>query len=244
MSTTNSDLRPSQPPPAASSSTTTTASAPATTLAKPPTDIHPTAHLDPAAYVLGTHPISIAPQVLIHPRARLISTHGPLIIDTGTIITERCIVGGPAPAPAPILDPSTTNPAPGLPLTAEDADDAADDDLPLKTTLGSSVLLHPSCTIHAGATLQASCIIEPHATVLPSVTIGSHAKVCAGVTVDRDVADWEVVLGDGKQRRKRTPDPAYEDVRLRALERDREGTMGLLREAAKKALAMGKQRKS
>src|SRR3954452_15406392 len=55
-------------------------------LTKPPTDIHPSAHLDPSAYVLGTHPISLSPSVLIHPRARLVSTHGPLIIDSGTVI--------------------------------------------------------------------------------------------------------------------------------------------------------------
>src|SRR4051794_9872064 len=90
-------------------------------LTKPPTDIHPTAHLDPSAYVLGTHPISLGPSVLIHPRSRIVSTHGPLFIDSGTVISERCIVGGPAP------DPSQLQPA------------AFEDPDPLKTTIGPSV---------------------------------------------------------------------------------------------------------
>lgn len=226
----NSHARQPQPQPPSSSSTTISATtAPAPALAKPPTDIHPTAHLDPTAYVLGTHPISLAANVLVHPRARLVSTHGPLLIDSGSIISERCIVGSPPPGP----HPSST-----FPLTDSDESDA----LPLKTSIGPSVLLHPSSTVHAGATLKAFCIIEPHTTILASITIGSHAKVCAGVTVSRDVADWEVVLGDGQARRKRTPDQEYEDVRLRALERDREGTMAVLREAARKALAIGKRK--
>jgi carbonic anhydrase/acetyltransferase-like protein (isoleucine patch superfamily) len=211
----------SRPPQAPSSSSTTTTAAPPPP-AKPPTDIHPTAHLDPSAYVLGTHPISLGPSVLIHPRARLISTHGPLLIDSGTIISERCIVGGPAPDPSKL--PSTHD------ISSEEESD------PLKTTIGASVLLHPTSTIHAGATLQSACIIEPHATVHASITVGAHAKVCAGVTVDRDVADWEVVYGDGQQRRKRAQVQEYEEVRLRALEKDREGTMALLKAAVAKTL--------
>jgi carbonic anhydrase/acetyltransferase-like protein (isoleucine patch superfamily) len=129
------------------------------------------------------------------------------------------VIGGPAPDPSSL---STDTPDP-------DSD-------PLKTTIGSTALLHPNSTIYAGATLKESCIVEPHATVLANITVGAHAKVCAGVTVDRDVGDWEVVYGDGQSRRKRTPIQSYEDVRLRALEKDRDGTMALLKATAAKAL--------
>jgi carbonic anhydrase/acetyltransferase-like protein (isoleucine patch superfamily) len=142
-----------------------------------------------------------------------------LIIDSGTVISERCVIGGPASDPSCL---STDTPDP-------DSD-------PLKTTIGSTVLLHPNSTIHAGATLRESCIVEAHATVLANITVGAHAKVCAGVTVDRDVGNWEVVYGDGQSRRKRAPIQSYEDVRLRALEKDRDGTMALLKAAAAKAL--------
>ena len=205
-------------PPNPSQAPTSSATAPPP-LTKPPTDIHPTAHLDPSAYVLGIHPISISPSVLIHPRARLVSTHGPLIIDSGTIISERCVIGGPAPDPSSL---STDTPDP-------DSD-------PLKTIIGFTALLHPNSIIHAGATLKESCIVEPYATVLANITVGAHAKVCAGVTVDRDVDDWEVVYGDGQSRRKRAPIQSYEDVRLRALEKDRDGTMALLKATVAKAL--------
>ena len=54
--------------------------------------------------------------------------------------------------------------------------------------------------------------------------------------MDRDVADWEVVYGDGQSRRKRAPNQGYEEVRLRALAKDREATTVLLKMAAAKTL--------
>lgn len=214
-------------PPRPRLSPSSSSSAPS--LAKPPTSIDASAHLDPSAYVLGTHPISLSPGVLIHPRARLISTHGPLILDAGTIVSERCIVG--APAPDPKADPSAIS-------MREEGDEDED---PLKTFIGSNCIIYPSAEIMAGAVIGEGCIVEAHATIKKSITIGARSKICAGVTVDRDVGDWEVVWGDGQMRRKRVRDERYENGRLKALARDREGTMGTLRLAAQKAL-VGKRK--
>ena len=76
------------------------------------------------------------------------------------------------------------------------------------------------------------------------VKIGAHAKVCAGCVVERDVADWEIVWGGGMRRRKRVQSQEYEDVRLKALGRDREVSVGLLRAAQQRAAqAVGARRK-
>ena len=104
--------------------------------------------------------------------------------------------------------------------------------------IGREVLLHAASTINAGASIGDFSIVEPQAVIAGGVKVGAHAKVCAGCVVERDVRDWEVVLGDGEVmiRRKRVEVQEYEDVRLKALGRDREGMVGLLRAAQRRAL--------
>ena len=114
----------------ASSSSTSAATA----AVKPPTDIHPTAHLDQNAYVQGSHAISLGAGVLVHPRARLVSTHGPLIIGDGVVVSEKCVIGGPAP-------------------DLRDANSPISQD-PLKILVGENVMIHPAVEIMAGATVK------------------------------------------------------------------------------------------
>lgn len=188
---------------------------------KPPIEIHPSAHLDPQAYVQGTHTITLYPNVVIHPRARLVSVQGPLIIGAGTVISERCVVGGP------IHDPREPLPTP----TAE----------PITTVIAQNVMLHASAQIEAGASIEDACLIEPRAMVMKGVNIGKHCKVCAGCAVDRSLRAWLVVYGDGQTRRMRTAAEIPEEGRLRALEREREATAMILKAAAAKA-TLGKRR--
>ena len=188
---------------------------------KPPLEIHPTAHLDPQAYVQGTYPISLGANVVIHPRARLAAVHGPLAIGAGTVISERCIIGGPVP--------DTKEPLP------------APTEVPLNTTIGRNVVFHTSAEAHAGTFLDDACLLEPRAVVRKGVNVGKHSKVCAGCVVDRPTGDWSVVLGDGQKRRTRTGAEKPEAGRLKALEREREATVGLLKAATAKA-TLGKRR--
>ena len=200
--------------PRVESSTTTTPSnvVPAP---KPPLEIHPTAHLDPQAYIQGTSTLTLAADVIIHPRARLVSVHGPLIIHAGTVISERCVVGGPGPDPREPLPPPP--------------------EVPLKTVIGQDVVLHASAEVQAGASLDDACLIEPRAVIKKGVKIGKHSKICAGCVVRRSVGDWTVVWGDGQTRRMRAGVVDPENGRLKALEREREATTGLLKAAAAKA---------
>jgi carbonic anhydrase/acetyltransferase-like protein (isoleucine patch superfamily) len=188
---------------------------------KPSLDIHPTAHLDPQAYIQGTFPITLAANVVIHPRARLVSVHGPLVIGAGTVVPERCVIGGPGPDPR---EPLPTPP-----------------EAPLKTVLGQKVLLHASAEIQAGAVLEDACLVEPRAVIKKGVNIGKHSKVCASCMVDRSVGDWMVVWGTGQARRMRIGAVEAENGRLKALERERDATAGLLKAAQAKAM-MGKRR--
>jgi dynactin 6 len=199
----------------------TTASSNVVAGSRPPLEIHPTAHLDPQAYVQGTFTITIGPNVVVHPRARLVSVYGPVIIRAGTVISERCIVGGPAPDPK----------APPLPPL----------EVPLVTEIRHNVMLHASAEIKAGAYLDEACLIEPRAVVQRGVNIGKHCKVCSGCVVDRSVRDWTVVWGHGQRRRMRTGVIDPENGRLKALEIEREATAALLKAAAAKA-TLGKRR--
>ena len=209
------------PSPQPTTTTTTT-----TQPTKSPVTFPPTAHLDPGAYVRGTHTISISSDVLIHPRAHLVSIHGPLLIDSGTIICEKTVIGGPLPVTSPTNQKDITT-------NQED---------PLKTSIGPNVFIGAHAQIYAGATLSEACTIDTHAIIHHNVIIGAHAKVGAQCVIDRDVGSWEIVFSNGQQgqvRRKRNVGVApnedvdvVEGARLKALKVDRDITMGLLHAAA------------
>jgi carbonic anhydrase/acetyltransferase-like protein (isoleucine patch superfamily) len=188
---------------------------------KPPLEIHPTAHLDPQAYIQGIFPINLGAHVIIHPRARLVSVYGPLSIGAGTVISERCIVGGPGPDPRSPLPPPP--------------------EVPLKTFLGHDVVFQAAAEVQAGSSIDDASLIEPQALIMSGLTVGKHTKVCAGCQVDRSIGDWVVVWGDGQQRRKRIGAEEAENGRLKALEREREATAALLKATAAKA-TLGKRR--
>jgi UDP-3-O-[3-hydroxymyristoyl] glucosamine N-acyltransferase len=203
--------------PKASAQLTTNAVPPA----KPHTEVHPTAHLDPQAYIQGRYTITLGANVVIHPRVRLVSVYGPLTIGAGTVISERCIVGGPGPDPREPLPPEPAE--------------------PFKTVIGQNVMLHASAEIEAGASLDDASLIEPRAVVKKGVNIGKHSKVCAGCLVDRSVGNWVVIWGDGQISRTRAGAEQPENGRLKALEREREAVSALLKAAAAKAM-LGKRR--
>ncbi|ETI28203.1 hypothetical protein G647_00652 [Cladophialophora carrionii CBS 160.54] len=221
---------------------------------RPPVTLGQNTHLDPGAYVRGTHAITLGEHILVHPRAQLIAIHGPLSISDKCIISEKCVIGGPVPG-ASTTDPSSKAAAggsnPPTPLLGQPGEGDDDEQDPVKTTIGSNVYMHPSSQVHAGATIKDSVLIEPHVTILANVTVGAHAKICAGVTVDRDVEEWTVVYGRGdvKRRRKTAPlsgntqDDApdvVEMLRLKAMDKEREGTVSIFRTAARANLTKKK----
>ena len=59
----------------------------------PPTTVHPTSVVSNAASLKGTQPLSVGANSIIQPRAKLISTHGPVTIGERCIIAERAVLG-------------------------------------------------------------------------------------------------------------------------------------------------------
>lgn len=198
----------------------------------------------------GTHGITLGEHVLIHPGAQLVSVHGPTTIDDKCIVSEKCVVGGPLQAT------TATRTGAGNDARSDNVEDEEEPD-PVKTTIGQSVYLHAGSHVHAGATIRNAVIIESNVTILPGVTIGSHSKICAGLTVDRDVDEWTVMMGDGdvrRKRRRRQLDPAaavlqgddgdesygdaaelVESMRLKAMDKEREGIVTIFRMAQRVA---------
>ncbi|EXJ89415.1 hypothetical protein A1O3_02482 [Capronia epimyces CBS 606.96] len=204
--------------------------------ARPPVTLGQTTHLDPGAYVRGTHGITLGEQTLVHPRAQLVAVHGPLSIGDRCIISEKCVIGGPVATDKPSEGPEGAGRGAG--------GSGSDESDPVKTTIHSRVYVHANAHVLAGAVIKEAVVIEPHVTVRAGVTVGSHAKICAGVTVDRDVDDWAVVYGNGdlKRQRRRKRDQSetehaelVETMRLKAMDKEREGTMAILKMAARTA---------
>ncbi|KIX06300.1 uncharacterized protein Z518_04275 [Rhinocladiella mackenziei CBS 650.93] len=227
-------------PPTAASATQPTSSN------RPPVTLGQATHLDPGAYVRSTHAITLGDHILVHPRAQLVAIHGPLSISDKCIISEKCVIGGPAPNPSTAADPGAKLSAQGG--GDDEGDEANDERDPVKTTIHANVYIHPSSHINAGATIKNAVVIESHVTVLPGVTIGAHAKICAGVTVDRDVEDWTVQYGNGEMKRKRrkmatianeedrdADAELVETMRLKAMDKEREGTVAIFKMAARMA---------
>lgn len=61
--------------------------------AGPPTAIHPTAVVSTTASLKGTQPVGVGANSIVQPRAKIISTHGPVTIGEGCIIAERAVLG-------------------------------------------------------------------------------------------------------------------------------------------------------
>ena len=220
--------------------------APAPSTPRAPVTVHPTATIADAVVFQGTHPIAIGAETIIHPRARIYSFDGPVIIGERCIISEKSIIGSAPPPPTP--PPTGTGTETGTGPAKEEA---------IPTRISHSVTIAPLASILPGAHLHSSATIDSLATIHPRANIGSHAKVCAGCHVPRkaSVKDWTVVWGSGAgfgQRRKRATKAAtmgiggmvqqqqqqqgqlplegrvIEDARLVVLQKEREALVKLI----------------
>ena len=61
--------------------------------APPPTTTHASALVSPSASLTGVYPIVIGANTIIHLRAKLNSSYGPITIGDGCIIEERAVIG-------------------------------------------------------------------------------------------------------------------------------------------------------
>ncbi|PYI11606.1 trimeric LpxA-like protein [Aspergillus sclerotiicarbonarius CBS 121057] len=155
-----------------------------------PITAHPSATISETTLIQGSHPISIGSGTIIHPRARIYSHEGPIIIGNGCIISEKCVIG--APLPPAHAQPGTS------PSTHPHTTDKEQRSI-LPTRISSNVTISPGAQILPGAHIHSCCGIEAHAVVGRRAVVGSHSRVCAGCEVAPGdvVKEWMVVWGSG-----------------------------------------------
>ena len=73
---------------------------------KPPANLAPTCVISDAAVLIGIHPITIGANAVLHPRSKINSTFGPVIIGPGCIICERGSVGLLQEADSTVKEPA------------------------------------------------------------------------------------------------------------------------------------------
>ncbi|KAH9812963.1 transferase hexapeptide [Teratosphaeria destructans] len=61
--------------------------------AKPPCQIHPSAVIAEKAVLVGTHQVTIGPNTILHPYAKIRAENGPVMIGANSAIYENAIVG-------------------------------------------------------------------------------------------------------------------------------------------------------
>ena len=66
---------------------------PSSSLPKAPTTLDPSSIISDAAVLTGLYPITIGANAVLHPRARIVSTYGPVTIGPGCVVSERASVG-------------------------------------------------------------------------------------------------------------------------------------------------------
>ncbi len=172
----------------------------ATPTNKPPISATSSTYIDSGAYVRGTHQITFLNDVLVHPRACILSFHAPVIVGKGSIVYPKATIGGPFLS-TPGAEPPV--PKPAIHLTYKNPADFEGKIEPTK--VGDYVQIHAHAHILHSTAIGDFTVIESHATLLPGASVGHHSKVCSGVTLSSSVPDWTVVYGNGDVRRLRRP---------------------------------------
>ncbi|RVX76055.1 hypothetical protein B0A52_00412 [Exophiala mesophila] len=216
------------------------------------TVIHPRAHL------IAIHgPVVIGDRCIIYENCVI---GGPVpSVSTAAVSTSTSGASPalPSSASAGILRPNNGDEndqdEPNKDDNDKDDDDDDDEADPVKTVIGSNVHLHANVHVLAGARIGDAAIVEANVTIQKDVTIEAHSKVTPGVVVDRNVPDWTVVLSDGRWRSRKpmtlggidvevtssrdgkNSAELVEQVRLKAMDKERDGSGVVLRTAQRHA---------
>ena len=118
---------------------------PASSLPKPPATLAPTATIADTAVLTGKHPVTVQAGTILHPRARLVSTHGPVTVGEGCVVSERAIVG-------------VAPPEAGAEVAA--------------TVLRRDVVLEPAAVVEAGAQVGEGSVLEAGSRVGAGAVLG------------------------------------------------------------------------
>ncbi|KAL2016925.1 hypothetical protein VTK56DRAFT_2842 [Thermocarpiscus australiensis] len=182
---------------------------------KPPVHFSsPSITISDSALLTGTHPISIASDSVIHPRARLDSLRGRVTIGRRCVVHERATVGSSSstslPSSSPPPPPSSGRINTTTTTTAESESESQAQSQSLSSaaavTLGDYVVVEVGAAIEAGDTV-----------IGEGTTVGVGARVGAGAVIGKHctltpyteiaprevVPDFTVVYSNGMRRTDR-----------------------------------------
>ncbi|KAI9825446.1 MAG: hypothetical protein M1832_001176 [Thelocarpon impressellum] len=168
---------------------------------KPPCTIHPTAIIADTAVLSGTFPVTIGANAVLHPRAKLLSTYGPVSVGAWCVIGERCVVGLSSP-------PSASKDIGGK--VGEEG-----------VVVEDATTLEPGAVVEAKRVGQGS-VIDVRARLNPGSSVGAKCKIgplCV-VAEGESVPDRTVVYHDGgagMRRRRRGRGGGEGEERVEAL---------------------------
>ncbi|KAK6006087.1 hypothetical protein QM012_006497 [Aureobasidium pullulans] len=152
---------------------------------KPPCSIHPSAIISDKAVIVGTHPVTIGENVVLHPFAKITSNTGAVRIGKNCVIAERATVG------------LSDSPGTFAGTTVELEEGVSVDS-------GSIVQAEK---IGSGST------IEANSTIGPGVVVGKFCKITASSSIQAEtLPDFTIVYG-GNSRRIDITTKARSDVR-------------------------------
>ncbi|KFX95636.1 hypothetical protein V495_05187 [Pseudogymnoascus sp. VKM F-4514 (FW-929)] len=165
--------------------------APGSSAPKPPVSFSSSITISDIAVLIGTHPVLIRSYSVIQPRARLITTHGPVSIGSMCIISERASLG--------LLSVPTTDPKlPGVTIGDNVTVDIGA--IVEASHVGDGTHIEANARVHAGAKIGKFC------------RIGAFCEVAAGEVLE----DYTVLFGEGLRRIDKTEN---DEAKLKATRR-------------------------
>ncbi|KKK17334.1 hypothetical protein ARAM_007755, partial [Aspergillus rambellii] len=159
---------------------------------------HPTATISDSAVFQGPHRITIGSGSIIHPRARIYSYDGPVVIGDGCIISEKASVGiAPGSGASTRGQGRARNAASASASGYGEGGGGGGGELPIR--ISANVTIGPVATVHPGVQIHSATVVDALAIVHRRVCIGAHAKICARceVPTNTKVPEWAVVWGIG-----------------------------------------------
>jgi len=178
---------------------------------KPSVQFSSSISIHDTASLVGTHPIQISSESIVHPRARIESFHGRVQIGRRCILSERSVIGGsPSSSPNPITTTTTTT-------TSSSSSSSSSSSTPPEVkekektaaaavTIGDYVTLEPGAVIEAGNTVVSEgTTLGVGSRVGAGAVIGRHCTLTAHSSVKpgEKLPDFTVVFSGGMRRADR-----------------------------------------
>ncbi|KAI9814622.1 MAG: hypothetical protein M1827_003178 [Pycnora praestabilis] len=189
---------PKRPSPAHRPSTNTSStSKPPLPPPKPPTALSPTCVISETAQLVGTQLVTVFANTVVHPKAKLLSTLGTVVVGEGCIVCEKAVVGlGAAEAEEKIK--GKTGVIKGSGDGGGDIDEGERQE---------GVVLEQGVVVEVGALVEArrvgeGTVVEVGAKIGRGCVIGKHCKIAplSKVPPNETLPDFTVIYGNNERR--------------------------------------------